>query len=100
MLRRQLKAALQSGQDKAITIHTREADEDIYKILTEELPREQRFHVHCFTDSPELAHKLLSHFENCFIGITGVVTYSSNENTSSALRSLQEYVCWKRLLSS
>lgn len=74
--------------DKAITIHTREADDDIYRILTEELPKEQRVHVHCFTDSPEVAGKLLDHFPNLYIGITGVITYSSNLNTSRALASL------------
>lgn len=54
------------------------------RVLTEELPKEQRIHVHCFTDSPEVATKLLDHFPNLYIGITGVITYSSNVNTSRA----------------
>lgn len=29
-----------------ITIHTRKADEDILPILKEELPKEQRLHIH------------------------------------------------------
>lgn len=86
VLRRQLRASLASGLGKAITIHTREADDDIYRILTEEL-RESRevvkLHIHCFTDSPELAEKILAFFPNAYIGITGVITYSSNVNTSS-----------------
>ena len=42
--------------------------------------------MHCFTDAPELAASLLSHFPNLFIGITGVITYSSNTNTTEAVR--------------
>lgn len=60
------------------------ADPYARRILTEELPKETRIHVHCFTDSPEVATKLLDHFPNLYIGITGVITYSSNLNTSRA----------------
>ncbi|KAK4058279.1 hypothetical protein OIO90_000436 [Microbotryomycetes sp. JL221] len=88
VLRRQLKAFVKSGLDKAITIHTREADDDIWTILTEELPKHARIHVHCFTDSPELATKLLNHFPNLYIGITGVVTFSSNLNTAQVVRNM------------
>ncbi|GAA5948268.1 hypothetical protein JCM10213_002214 [Rhodosporidiobolus nylandii] len=88
VLRKQLKAALASGLDKAITIHTRQADEDIERILKEELPREKRIHIHCFTDSPTLAASLLDHFPNLFIGITGVVSFSSNVNTAQVIRDL------------
>lgn len=52
------------------------------------MPKEQKLHIHCFTDSPELAEKLLGHFPNCFIGITGVVTYATNQNTSAVIRNL------------
>ncbi|GAA5869682.1 hypothetical protein JCM16303_000547 [Sporobolomyces ruberrimus] len=88
VLRRQLRAFLRAGLDKAVTIHTREADDDIYDILTCELPTTTRIHIHCFTDSPSLASKLVSHFPNLFMGITGVVTFSSNLNTSQVLRDL------------
>ncbi|GAA5936327.1 TatD family hydrolase [Sporobolomyces koalae] len=88
VLRRQLRAFLKSGLDKALTIHTREADGDIYDILTQELPVSTRIHIHCFTDTPELASKLLSHFPNLHIGVTGVVTFSSNINTAQVLRDM------------
>ncbi|GJN87440.1 hypothetical protein Rhopal_000389-T1 [Rhodotorula paludigena] len=88
VLRRQLRTAIKSDPRKAITIHTREADDDILRILTEELPREQRLHIHCFTDSPSLAASLLSHFPHLYIGITGVITYSSNLNTAQVVRDL------------
>ncbi|KAL8278721.1 hypothetical protein RQP46_008790 [Phenoliferia psychrophenolica] len=88
VLRAQLRSSLASGLNKAITIHTREADDDIWKILTEELPREQKLHIHCYTDTPALATKLLLHFPNLFIGVTGVITYSSNLNTAQVVRDL------------
>lgn len=67
-------------------VHTREADTDILKILTENVPRETHMHIHCFTDSPSLAASILSHFPNSFIGITGVITYSSNLNTTEVVK--------------
>ncbi|GAA5898855.1 TatD family hydrolase [Sporobolomyces salmoneus] len=88
VLRKQLRAFLKAGLDKALTIHTREADDDIFAILTEELPTTTRIHIHCFTDTPQLASKLLSHFPHLFIGVTGVVTFSSNLNTSQTLRDM------------
>jgi TatD DNase family protein len=85
ILRRQLKQAV--SLSKPLTIHTREADEDIELILKEELPKNHRvcrfsafflghpdphkIHVHCFTDTPALAHRLLTHFPNLYIGVTG-----------------------------
>ena len=30
-----------------------------------------QIHVHCFTDSPDFAQRLLDHFPNLYIGITG-----------------------------
>lgn len=41
-----------------------------------------------FTDSPDLADAILSHFPNAFIGITGVISYASNENTPEVVRRL------------
>lgn len=33
--------------------------------------KKKQIHVHCFSDSPELARRLLDHFPNLYIGITG-----------------------------
>jgi TatD DNase family protein len=54
--------------------------------LTEHVPRSTHIHIHCFTDTPSLASSLLSHFPNLFIGITGVITYSSNLNTTEVVK--------------
>ncbi|KAG9087481.1 hypothetical protein FRC06_002519 [Ceratobasidium sp. 370] len=86
VLIRQLKCAIELG--KPLTIHTREADEDIYEILTTHVPKEWKIHVHCFTDSVDLAEKLLAYFPNLLIGITGVLTYATNLNTAQVIRNL------------
>ncbi|EDR07031.1 uncharacterized protein LACBIDRAFT_328304 [Laccaria bicolor S238N-H82] len=70
---------------KPLVIHTREAEEDTEKILKEEVTKDYKIHVHCFSDSPEFAARLLAHFPNFYIGITGVITYSSNTNTSAVI---------------
>jgi TatD DNase family protein len=84
---RQLRHAVRLN--KPLTIHTREAEEDTERILKEIVPKEHpvspfdlpfqcfdmtdgyQIHVHCFTDSPELAGRLLDYFPNLCIGITG-----------------------------
>ncbi|KAF8264573.1 hypothetical protein EI94DRAFT_1779546 [Lactarius quietus] len=83
---RQLRHAVRLG--KPITVHTREADDDTERILKTEVPMEHKIHVHCFTDTPDFARRLLDHFPNLYIGITGVITFSSNENTSNLVRQL------------
>ncbi|KAF8593887.1 hypothetical protein BDV93DRAFT_529629 [Ceratobasidium sp. AG-I] len=83
---RQLKCAVELG--KPLTIHTREADEDTFRILTENVPKDWKIHIHCFTDSVSLAERLLAHFPNLYIGITGVITYSTNLNTPQVVRIL------------
>ncbi|EIM84685.1 uncharacterized protein STEHIDRAFT_60549 [Stereum hirsutum FP-91666 SS1] len=86
VFRRQLRQAVRLG--KPLTIHTREAEEDTEMILKEEVPQDHRIHIHCYTDSPELAQRLLDHFPNLYVGITGVITYSTNLNTAALVRQL------------
>ncbi|KNZ77384.1 Putative deoxyribonuclease TATDN2 [Termitomyces sp. J132] len=83
---RQLRHAVCLG--KPLTIHTREADADTERILKAEVPVDHRIHIHCFTDSPEFAQRLLDHFPNLYIGITGVITYSTNTDTSTVIQNM------------
>jgi TatD DNase family protein len=94
VLVRQIKLALEVG--RPMTIHTREADEDIERILKENVPRDHKvrgpsgpdhtartradvpapgfqIHVHCFNDTLELAQSLLAHFPNLYIGQASVI---------------------------
>lgn len=82
-LKKQLAVAV--GLNKPLTIHTREADDDILQILKENVPKDHRIHIHCFTDTPDLAKALLEHFPNLYIGITGVVTFATNLNTRQVI---------------
>ncbi|KAF9444806.1 hypothetical protein P691DRAFT_777998 [Macrolepiota fuliginosa MF-IS2] len=88
VFRRQVKHAVRLG--KPLTIHTREADEDTEVILKEEAPRDHKIHIHCFTDTPAFAQRLLEHFPNLYIGITGVITYTTNPNTSAVISHLSK----------
>ncbi|KAI0706180.1 hypothetical protein BC835DRAFT_1409801 [Cytidiella melzeri] len=83
---RQLRKAIEF--DKPLTIHTREAEGDTERILKAEVPKNHRIHIHCYTDSPEWAGRMLAHFPNLYIGITGVITYSSNLNTAAVIREM------------
>ncbi|KAJ7779239.1 hydrolase [Mycena metata] len=83
---RQLRCAVRLN--KPLTIHTREADEDTERILKEIVPKEHRIHIHCFTDSPTFAQRLLDWFPNLYIGITGVITYTTNQDTSTTVRNM------------
>ncbi|KAI0645355.1 hypothetical protein C8Q79DRAFT_910324 [Trametes meyenii] len=81
---RQLQHAVRL--QKPLTIHTREAEEDTECILKQYVPKDHRIHIHCYTDSPEWAARMLEHFPNLYIGVTGVVTYATNLNTSAVVR--------------
>nr|GAT50610.1 predicted protein [Mycena chlorophos] len=83
---RQLRHAVRLN--KPLTIHTREADEDTERILKQEVPKDHKIHIHCFTDSPAFAQRLLDWFPNLYIGITGVITFTSNADTSTAVRNM------------
>lgn len=86
VLEKQIRLALRLN--KPLTIHTREAEEDTVRILKELVPKEHKLHIHCFTDSPDMAAQLLDWFPNLYIGVTGVVSYSTNTNTGEVVKTL------------
>ena len=75
---RQLLLGVRLG--KPIVIHTREAEEDTITILRRSMPKEHRFHVHCYTDSYNLAEMILNEWPNSFIGFTGVLTFPKSDS--------------------
>ncbi|KAG9292033.1 hypothetical protein G9A89_017932 [Geosiphon pyriformis] len=80
---RQLKKAVELR--KPIVVHTREAEQDTYDLLTTYVPYNWHIHVHCFTDSPEFARNLCDYFTNLYIGITGVITFGTAKNTQAVI---------------
>lgn len=109
ILIRQLRQAVQLG--KPVTIHTREAEEDTERILKTELPKDHKvllilcpisvrkhvvilqIHVHCYTDSPALAQRLLEHFTNLHIGITGACHLWPDRNNDWSPTHRRHYIC-------
>ncbi|KAK0202719.1 Metallo-dependent hydrolase [Desarmillaria ectypa] len=73
---------------KPLTIHTRRSEEDTERIMKEVIPKNHPVHIHSFTDLPSFALRLLSHFLNLHIDITGVGTFSTNLNTADFLRQM------------
>ena len=75
VLSRQLELAVRLG--KPVVLHCRDAEKDLFDILSSTVPREWRVHLHCFTGSQEITRKFLKNFENLYVGVCGNVTYDS-----------------------
>ena len=82
----QMKHALQLK--KPIVIHTREAEEETLSMMKSHLPRDWKIHVHCFTDSLPFAKRLLSEFDNLYIGFTGVITFKNSEVLQNVVKEI------------
>jgi TatD DNase family protein len=74
VFRRQVRQA--EVWNKPLVIHCREAENDVFDILSSNLPRDWRIHLHCYTGSFEIATKFLNHFPNLYLGVSGIVTFS------------------------
>ncbi|EFA81466.1 hypothetical protein PPL_05454 [Heterostelium album PN500] len=75
---RQLQAAVKCN--KPVVVHSREAEEDTLRLLKENLPKDWKIHIHCFTSNIEFALALLEHFPNLYIGFTGCITFNNSES--------------------
>lgn len=80
---RQLKTAVSIC--KPMIVHTREAEDDTFKIMTENVPQHWKIHVHCFTSSLEFAQKLMDYFPNLVFGFTGVVTFGNAQDVQNVV---------------
>jgi TatD DNase family protein len=80
---RQLQRAVELG--KPLIIHTREAEDDTFKILTENVPSDWKIHIHCFTSSLAFAQRLMEHFPNLVLGFTGVVTFGNAQDVQNVV---------------
>lgn len=80
--RQQLELAIQLKLP--VTIHSREADEDTYAILTEYAPKLPGGIMHCFGGDVAFAHKI---FDIGFlISIPGIVTFKKAETLQTVVR--------------
>ena len=69
-----------------VVLHTREAEADTLRILKEWASPHQRFHVHCYTGSPEFAQQLMALPGDYYFGFTGVITFKNAENVRESAR--------------
>ena len=77
---RQMKGAI--SVNKPLVVHSRDASDDTYRLMTETLPSDWKIHLHCFTgDDNEFAQKMLKAFPNLCIGFTGAITFKSAVKT-------------------
>eukprot|EP00753_Platysulcus_tardus_P018727 PLAT7008.17.p1 GENE.PLAT7008.17~~PLAT7008.17.p1 ORF type:complete len:917 (-),score=478.69 PLAT7008.17:70-2820(-) len=70
---RQMELAVALG--KPLVVHSRDADEDMLRMLKESMPADWRIHLHCCTCSAETVTALLEAFPNLYVGFTGMITY-------------------------
>ena len=75
VLRRQLSLAV--GLRKPLLLHCREAEEDLLEVLSASVPSDWKIHLHCFTGKLLMANRFLDAFPNLFIGVTGIVTMTT-----------------------
>ena len=71
---------------KPLIIHTREAEADTLEIMERNIPKDCRIHVHCFTSSPAMAERLLAHFPNLCLGLTGIVTFKNAQELQAVAK--------------
>ena len=61
--------------NKPVVLHCRDAEDDLFEILSTALPRDWFIHLHCYTGTLEMANRFLSTFPNLYLGFTGHLTY-------------------------
>ena len=85
LFRLHIAAARQSGLP--LVVHTRDADHDTIGILEEEMAAGPFSGViHCYSSSPELAHRALA--LGLHLGIGGVLTFKRSEELRATVREL------------
>ncbi|KAJ3438351.1 deoxyribonuclease tatdn2-related [Anaeramoeba flamelloides] len=92
---KQLKIGV--SMEKPLIIHTREAEEDTYRIMKEHVPQDYPIHLHCFTSTKTFLQKMLDHFTNLYVGFTGVITFRGKK--SNPIREAVKMVPLDKILS-
>ncbi|KAH3767185.1 hydrolase, TatD family protein [Pelomyxa schiedti] len=81
---KQMKRAIEFN--KTLVVHTRDADDDTLRLMTETLPANHPIHLHCYTGGPEFASEMLRRFPNLVVGFTGVATFKSSDKIREAVK--------------
>lgn len=80
----QIVKAVEVG--KPLVVHSRKAEDDTIALLKENMPKEWHVHIHCFTDTPRQAKRIMEEFPNAYFGFTGLLTFPDTERLREAVR--------------
>ena len=69
-----------------LIIHSRDAEDDTFKILNEYKDQKLKILMHCFTGSKSFAEKLLS--LNAFFSASGIITFKNSLDLQNTFKSL------------
>ncbi|ELP92581.1 hydrolase TatD family protein, partial [Entamoeba invadens IP1] len=81
-----LQIELAKKLQKPIVLHTREADEDTQKTMTENIPFDFPMDIHCYTASLDFAKWVLEKYPNAYFGFAGVVTFKNAKNVLDVVK--------------
>ena len=83
--------------DLPVVIHSRGAEEDCFDILRKRLTKEHAIHWHCYTGSLKTAQDILAFFPNACLGVTPLVT-STSDSRATDIRRLVHRIPLSRLV--
>ncbi|XP_035675680.1 uncharacterized protein LOC118415293 isoform X1 [Branchiostoma floridae] len=81
---RQLHLAMQVK--KPLVLHCRQADDEMFEIMQDLVPRDYIIHRHCFTESFAVAQRWMEEYPNMYLGITALVTFPTTRALQDAVR--------------
>ena len=84
LFKAQIELALE--YDKALVVHTRDAQDETYRVLHEYKDYLKRATIHCYSNDRAFAHELTSW--GWFLGIGGTITYPKNEYLREMVKSV------------
>ena len=79
-----IKAAIKT--DAPLIIHSRNAEDDAFKILNEFKDQNPKILMHCFTGSTKFAEKLLT--LNAFFSASGIITFKNSHELQETFKFL------------
>ena len=72
--------------DVPIIVHSRDAEDDTYKILNEYKKQNPKILMHCFTGSKKFSEKLLT--LNSYFSASGIITFKNSTDLQETFKSL------------
>lgn len=87
---RQLELAVELK--KPLVIHSRDAADETFDLMSKYLPDDHKIHIHCFTydgqKGIDFSSKLFKKFSNLFLGFTGAITFKKSDDLRKVVESV------------